>query len=76
MKNLITLLSATFFFFSYTFSQDNSADALINEGVELHDDGKYEDAIKKYEEALKIEPRYLSARHEAYIRSSKCNSGS
>ena len=49
-----------------TFSQnlDKRVNDLIQQGTELHDNGLYVDAIRKYEEALKIEPRNLAAKYE------------
>lgn len=40
------------------------AKQLINEGIELHDKGQYEDAIKKYDEALRLEPGNFMAMYE------------
>ncbi|WP_338763924.1 tetratricopeptide repeat protein [Bernardetia sp. ABR2-2B] len=41
--------------FSVSFAQD--ANQLLQEGVALHDAGKYEKALEKYEEALKLIPK-------------------
>ncbi len=38
------------------FAQDN-LEALVKEGITLHDSGKYSQAIEKYEEALKIDSK-------------------
>jgi tetratricopeptide (TPR) repeat protein len=47
------------------FAQNNEdARALVKEGVKLSDDGKYADAIAKYNEALKIDPENLFADFE------------
>ena len=42
----------------------DDAKALVKEGIVLHDAGKYDEAIAKYKEALKIDPEYSSAYHE------------
>jgi len=42
----------------------DDAKALLKEGIALHDAGKYDEAIAKYKEALKIDPEYSSAYHE------------
>jgi tetratricopeptide (TPR) repeat protein len=42
----------------------DDAKALVKEGVALHDAGKYDEAIAKYKEALKIDPEYPTAYHE------------
>ncbi|MBO6184611.1 MAG: tetratricopeptide repeat protein [Chryseobacterium sp.] len=45
-----------------SFSQNTSeAKIKVNEGIVLHDDGKYNDALDKYEEALKLDKNNLSA---------------
>jgi len=41
-----------------------SEQTLIEEGIELHDKGQYQDAIKKYSEALKINPKSTIATYE------------
>lgn len=45
------------------FAQKNEQ-KLIEEGIELHDKGQYQDAIKKYSEALKINPKSTIATYE------------
>lgn len=42
----------------------SSAESLIKEGIAFHDSGKYDDAIAKYKEALKLEPDNASANYE------------
>lgn len=39
-------------------------DEFINEGINLHDQGQYEGAINKYQEALKLEPNNSLALYE------------
>jgi tetratricopeptide (TPR) repeat protein len=45
------------------FAQDK-AETFIKEGVELHDAGKYDDAIVKFEAAIKLEPKNYTAHYE------------
>jgi len=54
-----TLLTALLVFCSaIIFAQDKAAEvkALVQAGVKLHDEGKFDEAIAKYQEALKIDP--------------------
>jgi tetratricopeptide (TPR) repeat protein len=51
-------------FFSPAFSQTGDAKLLVKEGVALHDSGKYEQAIAKYNDAIKTDPAYSSAYYE------------
>lgn len=45
-----------------SFSQNkNEAEIKVNEGIALHDEGKYNDALDKYEEALKLDKNNLIA---------------
>jgi len=44
--------------------QEQLIDSLVKEGVKLHDQGKYEEAIKAYQKALKIEPNSSVANFE------------
>ena len=38
-------------------AKDQNSEALFNEGVQLFQQGKYDDAVKKYEEGLKKAPQ-------------------
>ena len=50
---------------SATFSQDQpDAKSLVKQGVALHDAGKYDEALAKYSEALKLDSAYQSAYYE------------
>ena len=37
---------------------------LVEEGVQLYDDGKYAEAVAKYQQALKAEPGHVTATSE------------
>ncbi|WP_210150612.1 tetratricopeptide repeat protein [Chryseobacterium scophthalmum] len=46
----------------FSFSQNkNEAKVKVNEGIILHDEGKYNEALDKYEEALKLDKNNLIA---------------
>ncbi|MDR2815917.1 MAG: tetratricopeptide repeat protein [Proteiniphilum sp.] len=64
MKRIIlfTTLLITTSFLSY--GQDANAEELILEGVELHDEGNFKEAIEKYNEALKLDPGSVQATYE------------
>jgi tetratricopeptide (TPR) repeat protein len=63
MKKYIFL---TCFCFSciFCFAQTDKAKALVKEGVVLHDKGEYENAIKKYDEAIADDASYADAFYE------------
>lgn len=44
--------------------QENQFDSLIQQGIELHDNGEYAKAIEKYDEALEIDPNSSLAYYE------------
>lgn len=58
----IILLIASSLFLLY--GQNASAEELISEGVELHDEGLFKEAIEKYNEALKLDPKSIHATYE------------
>lgn len=61
MKTLIICL-ATSLFTTLSWSQDKeAADALVSKGVELHEKGDYQGAIKKYDAALAVDEFNLFA---------------
>ncbi len=60
---MITILvAAAPLFLSY--GQNAKAEELIHEGVELHDEGKFKEAIDKYNEALTLDPKSVQAIYE------------
>lgn len=62
-KTLLTLL--LLFCSGLLFAQENKAAlALMNEGTALHDGKKYDEAIAKYDEALKIDPKNALVTYE------------
>lgn len=60
---LITLLIASSSLF-LSYGQNANAEELIDEGVGLHDEGKFKEAIEKYNEALAIDPASVQATYE------------
>lgn len=71
MKQL-SLILLSLFISTAVLSQDkNQINVLISEGVKLHDAGKFEEALGKYKEALKLDPDNSTANYEiAYTLSS------
>lgn len=67
MKNLFLILFIGLLPCTLVKAQNKTANSLIGEGVELYDAGKYSEAVKKYEEALKIEPGNTLALLEASL---------
>ncbi len=61
-----TLLLFVFIAISVTaYSQDtDKLKELVKQGVTLNDEGKYDDALAKYREALKIDPNFYNAVYE------------
>lgn len=47
-----------------TLCMGQTVDELISAGIELHDAGYYKDALAKYEEALKLDPKSVGAWYE------------
>lgn len=62
IKPLATLLFTVVT--SLTAFSQNNAESLIQQGVTLNDQGKYAEAIEKYNEALKVDPNSLHADFE------------
>lgn len=59
---------------SIGWGQNLEVELLIKKGISLHEKGFYEDAIKKYQAALEIEPLNMLAHYEiayAYMESKK-----
>ncbi len=64
MKKLIPLLLFVSSFY-YVAAQNNAdAERMVLEGIALHDKGDYDGAIKKYDEALKLDKNYFDAYYE------------
>jgi tetratricopeptide (TPR) repeat protein len=63
MKLIHTILSILILS-SSVFAQDDKFDALINEGIVLHDNGDYRGALKKYATALKISSKSTQVHYE------------
>ncbi|MGF2413769.1 MAG: tetratricopeptide repeat protein, partial [Ferruginibacter sp.] len=49
---------------TFGFAQTEKAKALVTEGIELHDKGEYEKALKKYDEAIAENADYVDAFYE------------
>ena len=65
MKRISFILFSVVFLNSLViFSQDQSAQELIREGVEMHDEGEFEEAIDRYNEALEIDSTLVEAIYE------------
>jgi tetratricopeptide (TPR) repeat protein len=62
---LLLILALFIFMGSYSFAQgNNQANDLIKQGVDLHNAGKYDEAIAKFNEALKADPANGYANYE------------
>lgn len=61
MKKIILLFFTGFLFTSLTAQNTEEIENLINEGIQYHDDGQYQQAITLYNQALMLEPYNLSA---------------
>lgn len=76
-KNLTTLIF-TLITLNVCAQDKGSVSDLLKEGVQLNDQGKYADAITKYNEALKIDPEDAQANYEmafTLVLSGKGNDG-
>ncbi|MES2278498.1 MAG: tetratricopeptide repeat protein [Bacteroidota bacterium] len=66
MKTLHKLFTAVLLLFIFTnaaFAQTD-AQALIKQGIQLHDQGKFAEAIDKYQQAIKADPANMQAEFE------------
>ncbi|MCX6236413.1 MAG: tetratricopeptide repeat protein [Bacteroidia bacterium] len=63
MRLLITLTLVLFFAVNL-FGQDEKIKELVSQGTQLHDEGKYDKAIKKYNAALDIDKNSSLANYE------------
>lgn len=59
-----TLISLLLFILPFLVYSQSESDKLIKEGVSLHDQGKYMEAISYYQKALKLNPASMSAVYE------------
>lgn len=65
MKKIVFLITIFITFSALRLqSQNYSAQDIIQEGVELHDAGEYEEAINKYYEALELDSTLINAVYE------------
>lgn len=66
MKNILLLYLCWLFVLPNLYSQTNpSAQSLFQEGIALYDEGKYEDAIQKFEKVLALDKKDGNALYEA-----------
>jgi tetratricopeptide (TPR) repeat protein len=62
MKSMLSIL--IILMSSLNIFSQNKVETFIKEGVELNDAGKLDNAIAKFEEALKLEPKNFTAHYE------------
>lgn len=60
----IAFIIVSFLFHGYSQDQQPEVKSLIQEGVALHDQGEYKQAIEKYRNALKLQPGCPQATYE------------
>jgi tetratricopeptide (TPR) repeat protein len=63
-RRLITLCLLAFGITNVAYSQNTDAITLIKQGIQLHDQRKYPEAIDKYQQALKIDPTNMQGEFE------------
>jgi tetratricopeptide (TPR) repeat protein len=63
MRKILTL-SLCLFIASHLFGQDDKLMELISQGIEYHDQGKYDEAIARYKTALELDKKSTLANYE------------
>jgi tetratricopeptide (TPR) repeat protein len=64
LAKILFLLTTTVYSFAVSAQEPNDPKSLVKQGVTLNDDGKYAEAIAKYNEALRLDSTYESAYYE------------
>ncbi|MDJ1472482.1 tetratricopeptide repeat protein [Cytophagaceae bacterium DM2B3-1] len=73
MKHICILFLSVLSIFSLKAQNPQKASQFLKEGIALHDEGKYEEAIQKYDAALTEEPDNYTALYEKAFSLSSLN---